>query len=52
MEEDPIQEGENRRAREESFIERQRVKEYANSYLICNFRFSIIEKITTKSSIV
>ena len=48
MEEDLIQEGENRRAREESFIERQRVKEYANSYLICNFRFSIIEKILTK----
>jgi hypothetical protein len=48
MEEDLIQEGENRRAREESFIERQRVKDYSNSYLICNFRFSIIEKILTK----
>ena len=41
-------EGENRRAREDSFIERQRPKEYANSYLICNFRFSIIEKVITQ----
>ena len=48
MEEDHILEGENRRAREDSFIERQRPKEYANSYLICNFRFSIIEKIITQ----
>ena len=50
MDEDQqIVEGENRRIREESFIERQRLKEYnSKNYLICTLRFSIIEKVLTK----
>jgi transcriptional regulator NrdR family protein len=49
MEEDSMLESENRKIKEESFIERQRLKEYnSNNYLICTLRFSIIEKVLTK----
>ena len=44
-----MQEGENKKIKEESFIERQRLKEYnSKNYLICTLRFSIIEKVLTK----
>jgi len=46
---DQMTEGENRKIREESFIERQRLKEYSSSnYLICTLRFSILEKVLIK----
>ena len=49
MEEDAMQEGENKKIKEESFIERQRLKEYnSKNYLTCTLRFSIIEKVLTK----
>ena len=42
-------EAQNKKAKEDSFIERQRLKEYnSNNYLICTLRFSIIEKVLTK----
>ena len=44
-----MQEAENKKIREESFIERQRLKEYnSKNYLTCTLRFSIIEKVLTK----
>ena len=44
-----MQEGENKKIKEESFIERQRLKEYnSKNYLTCTLRFSIIEKVLTK----
>ena len=49
MTEDSMQEAENKKIKEESFIERQRLKEYnSKNYLTCTFRFSIIEKVLTK----
>ena len=50
MDEDQlIIEGQNRLIKEESFIEKQRLKAYTSSnYLICTLRFSIIEKVLTK----
>ena len=50
MDEDQlIIEGQNRLIKEESFIEKQRLKAYNSSnYLICTLRFSIIEKVLTK----
>ena len=50
MEEDPqIQEGQNKLFKEESFVEKYRLKEYSkNNYLICTYRFSLIEKVITK----
>ena len=49
MEEQEIQEGENKIAREESFIERYRLKEYSQkNYLISTYRLSVIEKVLTK----
>ena len=44
-----MQEAENKKIKEESFIERQRLKEYnSKNYLTCTLRFSIIEKVLTK----
>ena len=44
-----MQEGENKKIKEESFIERQRLKEYnSKNYLTCTLRFSIIEKVLSK----
>ena len=44
-----MQEGENKKIKEESFIETQRLKEYnSKNYLTCTLRFSIIEKVLTK----
>ncbi len=44
-----MQEGENKKIKEDSFIERQRLKEYnSKNYLTCTLRFSIIEKVLTK----
>jgi hypothetical protein len=49
MEEDPMLEGQNRMIKEESFIEKNRLKEYnSNNYLTCTLCFSIIEKVLTK----
>ena len=49
MEDPQIQEGENKLLREESFIEKYRLKEYSqNNYLVCTYRFSVIEKVLTK----
>ena len=49
MAEDAMQEAENKKIKEESFIERQRLKEYnSKNYLTCTLRFSIIEKVLTK----
>ena len=42
-------EAQNKKIKEDSFIERQRLKEYnSNNYLICTLRFSIIEKVLTR----
>ena len=42
-------EGQNRMIKEESFIEKNRLKEYnSNNYLTCTLCFSIIEKVLTK----
>ena len=47
--EDPIEEAEITKMKEESFIERLRLKEYnSQNYLISTLRFSIIEKVLTK----
>ena len=50
MDEDQqMQEAENKKIYEESFIERQRLKEYnSKNYLICTLRFSMLEKVLTK----
>ena len=49
MEDDSILEAQNRKIKEDSFIEKQRLKEYnSKNYLICTLRFSIIEKVLTK----
>ena len=49
MEDPQIQEGENKLFKEESFVEKYRLKEYSqNNYLICTYRFSVIEKVLTK----
>ena len=49
MEDQQIQEGENKKAKEESFIERYRLKEYSQkNYLVCTYRFSVIEKVLSK----
>ena len=44
-----MQEAENKKAKEESFVERYRLKEYSQqNYLVCTYRFSVIEKVLTK----
>ena len=49
MEDPQIQEAENKLYKEESFVEKYRLKEYSqNNYLICTYRFSVIEKVLTK----
>lgn len=49
MEDPQIQEGQNRLIRDESFIERYRLKEYSQkNYLTCTYRFSVIEKVISK----
>ena len=49
MEDPQIQEGENKLLREESFIEKYLLKEYSqNNYLVCTYRFSVIDKLLTK----
>ena len=49
MEDQQIQEAENKKAKEESFIERYRLKEYSQkNYLVCTYRFSVIEKVLSK----
>ena len=46
---DLTQEMENKKIKEESFIERQSIIEFnSKNYLICTFRFSIFEKILSK----
>ena len=49
MEHQELQEGENKKAKEESFIERYRPKEYSQkNYLVSSYRFSVIEKVLSK----
>ena len=49
MEGQELQEGENKKAKEESFIERYRPKEYSQkNYLVSSYRFSVIEKVLSK----
>ena len=49
MEDQELQEGENKKAKEESFIERYRPKEYSQkNYLVSSYRFSVIEKVLSK----
>ena len=49
MDDDAMQEAQNKKIKEDSFIKRQRLKEYnSKNYLICTLRFSIIEKVLTK----
>ena len=49
MEDPQIQDAENKLYKEESFVEKYRLKEYSqNNYLICTYRFSVIEKVLTK----
>ena len=49
MEDQQIQEAENRKSKEESFIEKYRLREYSQkNYLTCTYTFSVIEKVITK----
>ncbi len=49
MEDQELQEGENKKAKEDSFIERYRPKEYSQkNYLVSSYRFSVIEKVLSK----
>ena len=49
MEEQQTQEGENRKLREECFVEKFSPKEYSQkNYLICTYRYSVIEKVIAK----
>ena len=44
-----MQEAENKKIKEESFVERYRLKEYSSkNYLTCTYRFSVIEKVISK----
>ena len=49
MEDQLMQEAENKKIKEESFVERYRLKVYSQkNYLVCTYRFSIIEKVLSK----
>ena len=49
MEDPQIQEGQNRLVKDESFVEKYRLKEYSQkNYLTCTYRFSVIEKVISK----
>jgi hypothetical protein len=49
MEDQAAQEGENRKIKEESFIEKYSPKEYSQkNYLICTYRYSVLEKVLAK----
>ena len=49
MEDQQIIDAENRKSKEESFVENFRLKEYSQqNYLTCTYVFSVIEKVITK----
>ena len=49
MEDQQIIDAENRKSKEESFVENFRLKEYSQqNYLTCTYIFSVIEKVITK----
>ena len=49
MEDQQTLEAENRKIREESFVEKFSPKEYTQqNYLICTYRYSVIEKVMAK----
>ena len=49
MEDQQIIDAENRKSKEESFVENFRLKEYSQkNYLVCTYRFSVIEKVLSK----
>ena len=49
MEDQEVLDAQNKKAKEESFIERYRLKEYTQkNYLVCTYRFSVIEKVLSK----